>query len=502
MTENSTIDGAPGVKTVFSFDNTYADQMAGFYVPAEAAAFPDPELLVLNEGLAAELGLDADGLRAEGAQIFSGQALPEGAQPIAQAYAGHQFGGFSHQLGDGRAMLLGEVVDVHGQRRDIQLKGSGPTAFSRGGDGLASVGPVLREYLVGEAVHALGIPTTRMLAAVSTGTPVYREQAFPGAVVTRVATSHLRVGTFQFFAARRELDRLRQLADYTIARHHPDLVDAPDKYLGLLRGVGEAQANLIAQWMLVGFIHGVMNTDNFTISGETIDFGPCAFMDAFDARTVFSSIDHQGRYAYGNQPAIGEWNMARFAEALLPLLADDQDAAVELAQESLAAFHASHEARWLEGMWRKLGVVDPADADPALPLGLLQVLQSHGLDYTSTMRALSRVARGEPAPGCASITDIDAFNGWAEGWLSLLDAQPGGRNGAAERMDAANPIYIPRNHRVEEALSAAIHDGDLGPFHELLDVLTRPFEERDGLERYAEPAPGAFSESYRTFCGT
>ncbi|MEE2779835.1 MAG: YdiU family protein, partial [Myxococcota bacterium] len=450
----------------------------------------------------AELGLDVEGLRAEGAKIFSGQALPEGACPIAQTYAGHQFGGFSYQLGDGRAMLMGEVVDVHGRRRDIQLKGSGPTPFSRGGDGLASVGPVLREYLISEALHAMGVSTTRMLAAVSTGTPVYRERAFPGAVVTRVAASHLRVGTFQFFAARQDMERVRQLADYAIARHYPEVADAPDKYVGLLRGVGAAQADLIAQWMLVGFIHGVMNTDNFTISGETIDFGPCAFMDAFDPRTVFSSIDHQGRYAFGNQPAIGQWNLARFAEAILPLLADEQDAAVEVAQEILGAFNERHETQWLQGMWRKLGLVDAADADPSLPAELLQVLKSHGLDYTSTMRALSRVARGEPSPGCASITDIAAFNTWAEGWLPLLDEQPGGRAGAAERMDAANPIYIPRNHRVEEALSSAIHSGDLEPFNQLLDALVRPFEEREGLERYAEPAPGVFSESYRTFCGT
>ncbi|MEC9072215.1 MAG: protein adenylyltransferase SelO family protein, partial [Myxococcota bacterium] len=312
MTDDSAMDeaGTSPVTTACPFDNTYAEQMEGFYLPAEAAAFPDPQLLALNEALGAELGLDVEGLRAEGAKIFSGQALPEGACPIAQTYAGHQFGGFSHQLGDGRAMLMGEVVDVHGRRRDIQLKGSGPTPFSRGGDGLASVGPVLREYLISEALHAMGVSTTRMLAAVSTGTPVYREHAFPGAVVTRVAASHLRVGTFQFFAARQDMERVRQLADYAIARHYPEVADAPDKYVGLLRGVGAAQADLIAQWMLVGFIHGVMNTDNFTISGETIDFGPCAFMDAFDPRTVFSSIDHQGRYAFGNQPAIGQWNLA------------------------------------------------------------------------------------------------------------------------------------------------------------------------------------------------
>ena len=486
------------------FDNTYAQLPERFFARQEPACVPEPKLIRLNRELAAKLRIDTDSLQsADGVAMLAGNAIPEGAEPIAQAYAGHQFGGFSPQLGDGRAILLGEVIDVDGARRDLQLKGSGRTLFSRGGDGKSALGPVIREYIVSEAMAALGVPTTRALAAVATGENVIRpEGPLRGGVFTRVAASHIRVGTFEYFGARNDIDALRLLADHAIARLYSEAAEAPDPYVALLESVADAQADLIAQWMLVGFIHGVMNTDNFTISGETIDFGPCAFMDAFDPGTVFSSIDHHGRYAYGNQPIIGQWNLARFAEALLPLLGDDQEAAVERAQETLSAFTERYESQWLAGMWRKLGVVDAEGADPALPTAFTEVLQIQGLDYTSTLRALSRVARGEPSSSCASITDIDAFNTWSEGWLSLLDGQPGGRAGAAERMDAANPVYIPRNHQVEAALSAAVDSEDLAPFNRLLDALSRPFEEREGFEAYAEPAPGVFAETYRTFCGT
>jgi len=476
--------------------------MEGFYVAANAAQFPNPQLLALNEALAHELGFNIDSLRKKAVMIFSGQELPEGANPIAQAYAGHQFGGFSPQLGDGRAMMLGEIVDTKGNRRDIQLKGSGPTRFSRGGDGLASMGPVLREYLMGEGMHALGIPTTRMLAAVSTGSEVYREKTFPGAVVTRVAASHIRVGTFEFFAARRDLERTRKLADYVIERHYPDLMQSSDKYLGLLEAVGKAQAYLIAQWMLVGFIHGVMNTDNFTISGETIDYGPCAFMDRFALPTVFSSIDHGGRYAYGNQPKIGQWNLTRFAETLLPLISDEQEVAVKEAEVILLRFSGIYQAHWIKGMHQKLGLFDTHDPTPDLLTDLTALLETQSLDYTSTMRGLASVLRGDDEPFRASLTDAEAFDAWAVDWLAQIDAQPDGRVGAAARMDQVNPLYIPRNHLVEDALVGAFERQDLTLFNRLLEVISNPFEEREGCDAYAQPAPESFTACYKTFCGT
>lgn len=488
--------------SLFSFDNTYAERMEGFYIPATAAQFPDPHVLVLNDALTLELGLDPKALREQAAPIFSGQVLPDGANPIAQAYAGHQFGGFSPQLGDGRAMMLGEVIDTQGNRRDIQLKGSGPTRFSRGGDGLASVGPVLREYLMGEALHALGVPTTRMLAAVSTGSPVYRGKALPGAVVTRVASSHIRVGTFQFFATRHDIERTRQLADYAIERHYPHLKASSDKYVELLQAVGNAQAHLIARWMLVGFIHGVMNTDNVTVSGETIDFGPCAFMDRFDRRTVFSSIDHGGRYAYGNQPGIGQWNLARFAETLLPLINEEQDVAVREAEAVLHRFPDTFQSEWIQGMHQKLGLLDSTEPDPSLYSDLTVLLEEQSLDYTSTMRGLASVLRGDDGPFRASLTDAEAFDTWAVDWLAQVDQQPEGREGAAERMDRINPVYIPRNHHVEDALNAAIENLDLTLFNRLLQAVSQPFDEQDGLDAYAQPAPQKFTACYQTFCGT
>jgi uncharacterized protein YdiU (UPF0061 family) len=487
---------------LFSFDNTYAERMEGFYVAANAMQFPDPQLLALNEGLALELGLNIDSLRKQAALVFSGQTLPEGSNPIAQAYAGHQFGGFSPQLGDGRAMMIGEIIDTRGNHRDIQLKGSGPTHFSRGGDGMASVGPVLREYLMGEALYALGLPTTRMLAAVSTGSEVYREKTYPGAVVTRVASSHIRVGTFEFFAARREMERVRKLADYVIERHYPDLMQSSDKYLGLLDAVGRAQAHLIARWMVVGFIHGVMNTDNFTVSGETIDFGPCAFMDRFALSTVFSSIDRGGRYAYGNQPTIGQWNLTRFAEALLPLLGDEQEVAIKEAEAILLRFPDIYQGELEKGMRQKLGLLDTSDPAPDLLNKLTALLEAQALDYTTTMRGLSSLLRGDDGAFRASLTDAEAFDAWAVDWLAQIDKQPEGRAGAADRMDQVNPRYIPRNHLVEEALSAAIENQDLTLFNRLLEVVSHPFDEHEGCDAYTQPAPESFTACYKTFCGT
>ncbi|EEW24762.1 protein adenylyltransferase SelO [Rhodobacter ferrooxidans] len=464
----------------FRFDNSFAATMPGFYVAQAPARAPAPRLLRLNETLARDLGLDPATLTAE---MFSGNALPVGAQPIAQVYAGHQFGGFSPQLGDGRALLLGEVIDRHGQRRDIALKGSGRTPFSRGGDGKAAVGPVLREYLIGEAMQALGVPTTRALAAVATGAPVLRQVELPGAVLTRVAASHIRVGTFQFFAARGETDKLRQLADYTMARHYPDLTAAD--YLSFFNAVAARQAALIAQWMALGFVHGVMNTDNMALSGETIDYGPCAFMEAYDPDTVFSSIDQTGRYSWGNQPFILIWNLTRLAEALLPLLGADEQSAVARATEALEAVPPLYRAHWLGLMRGKLGLAGADATDQRLADDLLALMQAQGADWTGTFRALAR--------GHLALTGA-AAEAWKTRWQARQAPD------AAARMQAANPAYIPRNHLVEQALAAA-EAGDMAPFEALLAVITDPFTDRLGLEGYAQPAPESFGR-YRTFCGT
>jgi uncharacterized protein YdiU (UPF0061 family) len=491
-----------------AFDNTYARELPGTYVAWKPVAAPAPELLYLNRALADELGLDAAALAgAEGAALFAGNALPEGAEPIAQAYAGHQFGGFSPQLGDGRALLLGEVIDRHGQRRDIALKGSGRTPFSRGGDGKAAVGPMLREVLIGEAMHALGIPTTRALAVVATGEPVMREGALPGAVLTRVAASHLRVGTFQYFAARGEVDKLRQLADYAIARHDPGLAGRPDGPLALLRAVAERQARLIAQWMNVGFIHGVMNTDNMTISGETIDYGPCAFMEAYDPATKFSSIDHGGRYAYGNQPHIARWNLARLAEALLPLMASaDDEAAVQQAVAQVTTviddFPALYAQALLQGQRAKLGLQQADDGDAALAEGWLALLQQQGVDFTLAWRRLADAAAGDANPLRALFAEASAVNPWLQRWQARCTLEGGDGAQCAERMRQVNPWIIPRNHRVEEALAAASAQGDLQPFKALLAALQRPYDEDSALARYAQPAPSEVTAGYRTFCGT
>ncbi len=491
----------------FAFDNTYARELEGLYVPWKAAEAPQPALVKLNRELAEELGLAAEALdAAAGALIFSGNHTPPGAATIALAYAGHQFGGFSPQLGDGRALLLGEVIDKHGQRRDIAFKGSGRTPFSRGGDGKAALGPVLREYLIGEAMHALGIPTTRALAAVTTGEVVRRERDLPGAVLTRVAASHIRVGTFQFVSASSDEALLRRLADYVIKRHYPELDGQAAPYLGLLQAVCERQAALIARWMLVGFIHGVMNTDNMTLSGETIDYGPCAFMDRYDPATVFSSIDERGRYAYVNQPLIAGWNLTRLAEALLPLLGEDQDRAVAQALEVLGTFQDRYQHHWLQGMRQKLGLARAAADDLALATDFLATMQGQGVDYTQAFRRLAdAAARSDPAADAGLrklYADDAALHAWLPRWRSRLQSEPGEPAQRARAMRAVNPVYIPRNHKVEEALDAAVERGDYAPFEKLLAVLQRPFDELQDLAAYAEPAPAHESARYQTFCGT
>ncbi|KAA0212829.1 MAG: YdiU family protein [Lautropia sp.] len=492
------------------FDNSYARELPGFYVAWKPDPVPAPRLLYLNVPLAEELGLDATGLAGpEGAALFAGNLLPEGAEPIAQAYAGHQFGGFSPQLGDGRALLLGEIVDRHGHRRDLAFKGSGRTPFSRGGDGKAAIGPMLREVLISEAMHALGIPTTRALAVAATGEQVFREQALPGAVLTRVAASHIRVGTFQFFAARGEHDHVRRLAEYAIARHDPALAGAPDRFLALLDAVVHRQASLVAQWMNVGFIHGVMNTDNMTLSGETIDYGPCAFLEAYDPGTVFSSIDHEGRYAFGRQPQIAHWNLARFAECLVPLIDDEQEHAVARANEVLGRFPALHRAGLLQGQRAKLGLraTDPPDPaqdadDAALADDWLALLQRESVDFTLAWRHLADAAEGRDGVLRALFADPQAPQAWLARWRARCGHEHVQAGNRAEAMRRASPRIIPRHHRVEAALDAASETGDLVPFRRLLDALRRPFDDDPSLDEFAQPAPRELTAAYRTFCGT
>lgn len=487
---------------LFRFDNSYVRELPDLYVPSRPAPPPAPRLLALNDALARELGLDPAALRApDGVAALAGATVPRGAAAVAQAYAGHQFARFQPRLGDGRALLLGEVVDRDGRRRDLHLKGSGPTPFARGGDGKAAVGPMLREYLVGEAMHALGIPTTRALAVVATGEQIVRETLLPGAVLTRVAASHLRVGTFQYAATHGGPPLVRRLADYAIARHHPAAADADRPHLALLEAVVEAQASLLARWMLVGFVHGVMNTDNMAISGETIDYGPCAFLDAFDPEAVFSSIDRGARYAYGRQPEMALWNLTRLAETLLPLLADDVEAARADAIAVLESFSDRYHRHWGEGMRAKLGLAPGPLSDDALAADLLALLEAQRVDHTALMRALSAVLRGDATPARTLFAEPDAFDAWAARWQAELARQGRDRAAVADALDRVNPLYIPRNHLVEEALAAAT-DGDLAPFERLLDALARPFDARPGLERYAAPAPPDFQDAYITFCGT
>ena len=489
----------------FRFDNSYAEELPDFYVESAPMAVQEPNLLQFNTALADELGLGVAELPSQDlAQIFSGQKLLAGSRPLAQAYAGHQFGGFSPQLGDGRGLLLGEVAGPDGRRRDIALKGSGRTAYSRGGDGKAAIGPVLREYLLGEAMHRLGIPTTRALAAVATGESVYRENTLPGAILTRVASSHIRIGTFQFFASQQRWDQVRQLADYAIERHYPHLSSDEDRYLLFLKAVSEAQAALVANWMLIGFIHGVMNTDNMAISGETIDYGPCAYMEAFSTEAVFSSIDQQGRYAYKNQPQMAQWNLTRFAETLLPLIdEDDPERAVPGVEAVLNDFTLHYEKRWLAGAQAKLGLGNSSsdiDSDKLLVNDWLNLLENYSVDYTLAWRRLADAAEGNLEPLQALFPSSEVLADWLKRWHERIAKQSA--TDSASSMRAINPIYIPRNHLLEDALDAATNDANLEPFEKLLAVLSHPFDERPELASYAQPAPENFTGRYKTFCGT
>jgi uncharacterized protein YdiU (UPF0061 family) len=488
----------------FPFTNTYAHLPDRFFARVAPTPVAAPRLIWLNRDLALHLGLDPDRLESpEGVEILAGKRVPDEAEPIAIAYAGHQFGHFVPQLGDGRAVLLGEVVDRDGVRRDIQLKGAGPTPFSRRGDGRAALGPVLREYVVSEAMAALGIPTTRALAAALTGETVVREDLLPGAVFTRVASSHIRVGTFQYFAARRDVEGLRVLADYVIARHYPEAAGAEQPYRALLDGVIARQADLVAQWLLVGFIHGVMNTDNMSVAGETIDYGPCAFMDSYHPGTVYSSIDQQGRYAYGNQPRIALWNLTRLAETLLPLFSDDEEKAVAEAQSALDAFAPRFEAAYQAGLRRKLGLFTEREEDPALASDLLKAMAENEADFTLVFRRLSDAAADPAAsePVRERFIDPTAFDAWAPRWRERLALEPQDGETRRAAMRAVNPAFIPRNHRVEAVIRAAVDRDDYAPFQELLTVLSKPFEDQPEFAAYAEP-PQPHEQVHQTFCGT
>ncbi|MEQ9330564.1 protein adenylyltransferase SelO [Thalassobaculum sp.] len=504
MTDLATEARAPA--SGIPFDNSYARLPERFYVRMPPTPVSAPALVRVNRALAAELGLDADALASPaGVEILAGNRVPEGAEPLAQAYAGHQFGGWVPQLGDGRAILLGEVIGRDGVRRDIQLKGSGRTPFSRGGDGRAALGPVLREYIVSEGMHRLGIPTTRALAAVTTGEKVYRETALPGAVLTRVARSHIRVGTFQFLFARKDLDGIRALADHAIARHYPAAATVGRPYLALLEAVIAAQAALVARWLGVGFIHGVMNTDNCSIAGETIDYGPCAFMDRYHPQTVFSSIDHGGRYAFASQPGIAQWNLVQLAQCLLPVIDDDADKALEAAQAAIDGYAARFDTELLAVFRAKLGLFEARDGDLALLQDLFDRMAANQADFTLTFRRLADLL--DPPEGDAPaprdlFVDPTSFDAWERVWRArLADEAATPDAGRAAALRAANPAVIPRNHLVEEAIRAAEDAGDPAPFEALLEALATPFEERPEHARFRLP-PRPDQVVRQTFCGT
>lgn len=498
---------------LFAFDNSYARLPERFFAQQAPTPVAAPHLLRLNRPLAAELGLDADGLSTEdGIAVLAGNRLPAGADPLSMAYAGHQFGNWVPQLGDGRAVLLGEVIDRHGQRRDIQLKGAGPTPFSRMGDGRAALGPVLREYIVSEAMAAMAVPTTRALAAVASGEAVFRERVLPGAVLTRIAASHIRVGTFQFFAARQDKDALKQLADHVIARHYPESAKTNNPYLAMFEAILMRQAALIARWLAVGFIHGVMNTDNMSIAGETIDYGPCAFMDVFHPETVFSSIDRDGRYAYINQPGIGQWNLACLAQALLPLLDQDEEKAIAAIKEILDQFPQRFDTAYRREMMAKLGLTSGPDdsqeaaaADMNLIQGWLQALADGGVDFTQAHRQLGHLDlaadRAKDASLLALFSAPKAITEWLLAWRQRLAKEALSNSQRQAAMMAVNPVYIARNHLVEEAIAAAENNNDFGPLDDLLTVLLRPFEVQPGRERFALP-PTTAQIVKQTFCGT
>ncbi|QOR67052.1 YdiU family protein [Cytobacillus suaedae] len=479
----------------WNIDNSYARLPNSFYSSQNPTPVKSPRLVILNSSLAETLGFNAEVLESDHVvEVFAGNTIPEGASPLAQAYAGHQFGHFN-MLGDGRAILLGEQITPKGERFDIQLKGSGRTPYSRGGDGRAALGPMLREYIISEAMHALGIPTTRSLSVVTTGEAVIRETNLPGAILTRVASSHIRVGTFQYVATWGSEEDIKELADYTIKRHYPEIEGKDSQYLLLLQEVIKRQAALIAKWQLVGFIHGVMNTDNMAISGETIDYGPCAFMDTYDPETVFSSIDREGRYAYGNQPFIGGWNLARFAESLLPLLHDNQEQAVEIAQEAISGFSGFFRQYWLTGMRAKLGLLSEEEQDEALIQELLTVMQKNKADFTNTFRLLSLGKHEE-----LDFHGADEFASWYKSWQERLDRQQESKEASLELMQKSNPAVIPRNHKVEEALEAATHN-DYSVMERLLKVLSDPYVDSSEQVEYCT-LPDPSGRPYRTFCGT
>ena len=488
----------------FPFDNSYARLPDRFFARLAPTPVPAPRLIALNHALARHLGLDPETLSSpEGVEILAGNRVPKGAEPLAMAYAGHQFGAWVPQLGDGRAILLGELIGQDGIRRDMQLKGAGRTPFSRMGDGRAVLGPVLREYIVSEAMAALGIPTTRALAAVTTGEKIMRETPLPGAVLTRIAQSHVRVGTFQFFAARGDEEALRVLADHVIARHYPAATEVERPYRALLDAVIDRQADLVARWLLIGFIHGVMNTDNMSIAGETIDYGPCAFMDTYHPETVYSSIDRMGRYAYANQPHMAQWNLTCLAQALLPLLDGDEEVAVKQAREAVGAFPDRFEAAWLAGMRRKLGFRETREGDRALAQDLLNIMAENRADFTLTFRRLCNLAGTGPEAGDPIQNRFDdpaAFDSWAGRWRQRLAEEQWDDAARGAAMRAVNPAFIPRNHLVEEAIKAA-HDGNLTPFDDLMSVLSRPYADQPAFARYANP-PRPDQVVHQTFCGT
>ena len=489
-------------KNHICFDNSFVNLGDKFYAKLNPTPVEKPEMIKLNDKLASNLGIELEMLDLQDwASIFSGNRILPGAEPLAMVYAGHQFGHLVPQLGDGRAILLGEVIDNFSIRNDIQLKGSGRTPFSRGGDGKAALGPVLREYLIAEGMHALGISTTRALAAVSTGENVYREIPLPGAILTRVAASHIRVGTFQYGAARGEVDKVRALADYTILRHYPEIADAENPYLEFFVAVTDSQAALVASWMNIGFIHGVMNTDNMTISGETIDYGPCAFMNRYSPGTVFSSIDQHGRYAYANQPEILVWNLARLAETLIPFVDPDKNRAIELLTETIDCIKPLYESHWLAGMKSKIGLSTKGSQDEQLITDLLSTMEEGQADFTLVFRRLAQVLRGESGAVRNLFKDPGAFDLWVQRWQKRLEQEGVSKEAIAESMNRFNPIYIPRNHKVEEALSAAVEQGDMKPFTKMLNVLSHPFIDIQEEEVYAKPPPQS-NIPYRTFCGT
>ena len=485
------------------FDNSYLQLPTRFYTKLEPTPVSSPGPIRINRNLAEQLGIDAAWLASqEGTEVLAGNGLPDGADPIATVYAGHQFGGWSPQLGDGRAILLGEVIDCDGIRYDIQLKGSGPTPYSRGGDGRAPLGPVLREYVVSEAMAALGIPTTRLLVAVTTGDSVFRQGPEPGAVLTRVAQSHIRIGTFQFFLARQDTDALRLLLDYVIERHFPVAAEAELPAIALLDAVVAGQASLIAQWQLLGFIHGVMNTDNMLLSGETIDYGPCAFMDTYHPETVFSSIDRQGRYAYRNQPGIAHWNLACLAQALLPLMGEDKEQATALAQDSINNFQGLFQNAYNQGMARKLGLDSVEEGDEKLASDLLELMAREQTDFSLTFRRLSDRARPGSGPGVAELFEFPAaFADWLGRWQQRIDSDSLNPKERQARMYQANPVFIPRNHLVEAAIQAAVNDNDFTPFNRLVDLLEKPRDYQPELASFARP-PRADEVVCETFCGT